>query len=422
MQNALTVIAKIKPGQSAALEEYMTAIGNDIKKNPHIPFAKFTTTHFARWVMFDCQPDHTWGSLMFTACHDGDLDSYLASLTDLAGEAMQRIWGSCEGFTGDYQAKRTEFQNAFCGYMKDHSIAVSAFFSAYPEDTVERMHGYTKLRKYFETVLDRPDVEQFATLLPAIEITEIVPPRSTFAQLLSIILWPVKFVWNGFQRIIIDLLAALQPDERHKTNLVKSISDAGGLPLWIGLKVLTIGIQPIKDGQPSPLIDIPADLTERVDIIQNELTVICDITPGQAWRLKLTLNLIGTLLKVRKSDTLSNIATIHMARWVIFDNDTKLLFESNYDGTWESYIGDFVDKAATGLDAIWINCNEYPKQGAHNIQEFKRAIRDHECRAQIFYSAYADLSVKNLRKDRTISRGIKTVLGQPAVINWLRQF
>jgi hypothetical protein len=340
--------------------------------------------------MFDCLPDNTWGSLLFTSCHDGDDNHYFDSLVDLAGEAVNAIWGRCEGFPTSYGGNPDQFKSDFRAYMHAHSLPVTAFFSAYPDETVSRMHGYTQLRKYLETFLARPEVEKFTRLLPAIEIAPIVPRLSLLDRLGKLLSLPVTF-----------LLGGIAP---------------------LALKVLTSGIEPIKPGTPSKLANIPTELTEREAIVQNELTVICDIKPGQLWRLRLTLRLIGTLLKYFGNGTLSNIATIHMARWVIFDDGKQLLFESNYDGTWESYIGDFVDKAADGMDAIWLNCKDYPPQGAHNIQDFKIAIRDHECRAQIFYSAYADVSVKNLRNDIAISHGVKNILGQPNTIDWLRKF
>ena len=35
------------------------------------------------------------------------------------------------------------------------------------------------------------------------------------------------------------------------------------------------------------------------------------------------------------------IATIHEARFVLFDNDTRLLFATSFDGPWDAYMDDF---------------------------------------------------------------------------------
>src|SRR3712207_8144952 len=45
-------------------------------------------------------------------------------------------------------------------------------------------------------------------------------------------------------------------------------------------------------------------------------------------------------------------------RSAIVDRGKYLLFESNYDGTWENYIDDFVDYASAGMNAIWGNSED----------------------------------------------------------------
>ena len=98
---------------------------------------------------------------------------------------------------------------------------------------------------------------------------------------------------------------------------------------------------------------------------------------------------VGSGAGKKSNGALSGISTIHFARWVIIDNGTKLLFESNYDGSWERYIDDFIDKASVGLNAIWGNCPEYPR-GCCDIEAFKKSIRDNQVPSQFFYSAYPE--------------------------------
>jgi hypothetical protein len=35
------------------------------------------------------------------------------------------------------------------------------------------------------------------------------------------------------------------------------------------------------------------------------------------------------------------VATIHEARFVLFDDDTRLAFITSFDGTWDAYMEDF---------------------------------------------------------------------------------
>jgi hypothetical protein len=46
------------------------------------------------------------------------------------------------------------------------------------------------------------------------------------------------------------------------------------------------------------------------------------------------------------------VGTLHTMRFVFFDNDTRLLFATAFDGDWDTYIDDFVAKIPDYLDII----------------------------------------------------------------------
>jgi hypothetical protein len=58
---------------------------------------------------------------------------------------------------------------------------------------------------------------------------------------------------------------------------------------------------------------------------------------------------------------LSDIGTIHFARWVTVPGSRDLLFLSNYDASWESYLEDFITRAHTGLTGVWSNSIGFPR-------------------------------------------------------------
>ena len=78
---------------------------------------------------------------------------------------------------------------------------------------------------------------------------------------------------------------------------------------------------------------------------------------------------------------LGGIRTIHFARWVALP-DGRLLFFSNYDGSWEAYLGEFVDKASMGLTMIWSNTIWYP-QTRLLILEGAKKIGRASCRERV---------------------------------------
>jgi hypothetical protein len=56
-----------------------------------------------------------------------------------------------------------------------------------------------------------------------------------------------------------------------------------------------------------------------------------------------------------------NMGTIHFARWFRPPGSECLVFLSNYDGSWESYLEDFITKAYPGQNAAWSNAIGFPR-------------------------------------------------------------
>ncbi len=120
------------------------------------------------------------------------------------------------------------------------------------------------------------------------------------------------------------------------------------------------------------------------------LTLITLIKPGQAPSLRQVLE--G--LQILPDSPIKRISTIHFARWVIIDNDTRLLFTSNFDGTWERYLKDFSELTPEGLDRIWSHCEEYP--GARPYEPFSQWVKKYQIPTTLFYAAYPELTVKEV--------------------------
>ena len=109
---------------------------------------------------------------------------------------------------------------------------------------------------------------------------------------------------------------------------------------------------------------------------------------------------------------LNDIATIHFARWVILPGDQQLLFTSNFDGSWEQYIHDFVTIANSGkpskdnasgakwMDLIWGNCEAYT--GTDDFEAFLGWIQSLMIETTLFFPTISDVTVRD--------------------ISWLRQF
>lgn len=134
-----------------------------------------------------------------------------------------------------------------------------------------------------------------------------------------------------------------------------------------------------------------------------ELTTLARIKVGHVELLRVVLNSPASVLIADK--VLETIATVHYAQWVIVPvgHRAYLMFNSNYDGTFDQYIDDFSDKIPLGLDLIWLHCEGWP--GADDAERLKAFIRTTTFEAEAFYAAYPDATVRDVHralKDETV--------------------
>ena len=136
----------------------------------------------------------------------------------------------------------------------------------------------------------------------------------------------------------------------------------------------------------------------------NEFTIICKLKPGGAERMRKLLD--GGFTGERQKNT-DRIATVHDLRFVIFDNDTRVIFASTFDGTWESYIDDFGTIIPDEIDLLFHECAGYPGIHSPNIKDW---IVSQQVSAIAFYSAYPDASVRDVWKALKAKKALDTLL------------
>ncbi len=174
-----------------------------------------------------------------------------------------------------------------------------------------------------------------------------------------------------------------------------------------------------------------AEIAETEDHgLQNALTHVVPLKgPERLGLLKGLHGYIDALAKNHFDDIgqLGGIPTIHFAKWLLVDDETRLLFLSNYDSSWESYLGDFVDRAALGLNLAWTCTEDYPKtlllalRGANDEERFKAWSRVNQRPTQVFYAAYPELSIAALNNNTWIRCGLHHPPGAADLRAWFRR-
>ena len=128
-----------------------------------------------------------------------------------------------------------------------------------------------------------------------------------------------------------------------------------------------------------------------------------------------------------KPGYLGDIGTIHFARWVTLPGTRDVLFFSNFGGSWESYLEDFITKAHEGLTGVWSNTMGFPRtsnlfmDGATDGERFKRFARQSMSYTPFWFSAYPSLTTANIRTNAQVRRGLQARTETEAT-EWLSLF
>lgn len=198
------------------------------------------------------------------------------------------------------------------------------------------------------------------------------------------------------------------------------------LRLYAALRALEKSNTP-DDGLPDPGV--------LAEIIQyenwSEQNHLAGISVMQAGRLRiLTLRvafwIIGQMVThTYRPGFLGELSTIHFARWVLLPGTNKLLFFSNYGGSWESYLEDFITRASAGLTAAWSNTKGFPRtrnlfmDGATDGDRFKRWARRQQQPTRFWYSSYPNLTTARIRANARIRHGLASAATQEEAATWL---
>jgi deferrochelatase/peroxidase EfeB len=164
---------------------------------------------------------------------------------------------------------------------------------------------------------------------------------------------------------------------------------------------------------------------------QNHMISVTTRKPGAVrWlTLRLAFWLIGMFAtKVYREGFLGGISTIHAARWITIPGTRTLVFFSNFGGSWESYLEDFITRAHAGLTAVWSNSIGFPRasnlfqDGATDGERFKRYARASMQPTRFWYSAYPHLTTDHVRCNAAMRRGLAAALTNDEAVQWLALF
>jgi hypothetical protein len=129
---------------------------------------------------------------------------------------------------------------------------------------------------------------------------------------------------------------------------------------------------------------------------------------------------LGLLLRVVATDGyLGSMRTVHFAHWAFVNNGSRLMFFSNFDHSWDSYLDDFIEKAHGGLTLAWGSGVGFPPtrflvlDGASHGRQFKNWARHSMAVSRFWFTAYKDYTVDQIERHVRIADGLRKIALTP---------
>jgi len=144
----------------------------------------------------------------------------------------------------------------------------------------------------------------------------------------------------------------------------------------------------------------------------SEFSLFFRVKPGEGAALRGALQDLQNTPGYRPGDYGMAITSIHEARFVLFDDDTRLAFITSFDGPWDAYMEDFFTSGPTlGLfDVIFRHVEGY--DGLPDLAAVRAFVLGAEVSAAAYARNYGG-TVKEIRKAQRVNHAFQQVLDHP---------
>jgi hypothetical protein len=219
--------------------------------------------------------------------------------------------------------------------------------------------------------------------------------------------------------LLVVFRAVLAPDLHISASLFAEVAilgmgaSAGAILAWLR------SLEKADPSQDAPPVDNAEQLAmARAEdrTVQNHMISLVHVKPGvlRAVLIRAGLWGVGYVLRVTARDGyLASMRTIHFAHWALVSNGGRLMFHSNYDSSWESYLDDFIEKANVGLTLAWTNSVGFPAarflifDGASQGHKFKVWARHSMTESGFWFSAYKTFTVNQVERQARLADGLR---------------
>lgn len=416
-QNPLTLITPIIPEKLDQLYKLLSNMKYKLEKGQHELFEKSNNIHYLRWLIIDDKNSVFFEGttlppkLVFSSNFDGSVEHHLK---DLCGEMEHLLIDEIYSCCIDYPEANNRNLTTRTNYLKRWSIKASAFYKGSPGRSLKQIRQEQDLRMFLRHQLDTKQWDGLTASQIHQQLKKEVKQKGSRFEWLKDKFKMPKMNWFKFVLLVLVLLLLLPiiiiwilivefGYERKDEYFTKTRSQLDPRKIKV--------LEEYEDLTSGEDLNNTSTVKDKQINYQNQFSQLVEMKPGKVRLItfKAMMLFARTLIPIKFVDgELMGIPTIHFARWVLFDDNKRVLFFSNFDGSWQQYLGDFIDQSGWGLTGIFSNTKVFPKTrflltgGAYDEEHFLAWSRSTELSTQIWYSAYPSLSIKNVNNNSQI--------------------
>ncbi|GEM_PF-235281 len=363
-----TCVLQVKQGQEMALREALDKASQQIDGGSS-PLYGLKTVHYLRMVLLD------GGSrLLFAADYDGVFQDLVHDIADNAAPLFDSLFSFCqigaatqEGYPGKCSTLRKEFAD----FLRRAEIKGVVFYSSYADE------------------------------FPNADLKEIRAALEFHQSMLYLI----QRVERGEK---LDLVA----ETRHQMLRAKDV--AAGL----------------ERPAPGPAValsrQLPGDKGKSAGGV-TEFAMLVPVKPENIALVRQTLLVTHRHIDANASP-ISRLGTVQNVRALFLDDGARLFLASEYDGTFQDYMDDFIDRTGALFDGILSKCEDIRTEGGKIVKyqnpcsvkrvEFGEYLRTVQLESSLFYSGFTDYPGPNVKMTRAALRFHRNMTDLLERIDW----
>jgi hypothetical protein len=140
-------------------------------------------------------------------------------------------------------------------------------------------------------------------------------------------------------------------------------------------------------------------------------TLIANVKPGTVETIR---NYGHTLVKALQSDPhLLAPLKLHYLRWVLFDNDTRFMYQAIFDTDFDKYTEDAIALfRKAGINTVFENLEGFPMDWKTNTEAFIQFVREHQNNSFLEYGEYPYFTSDEIKKALVMKAALSEALEQ----------